>query len=202
MVVLGGFIGIIILTIGVTVFGTGLKPVTLALIGLPLGAAMHTYQDVQAYNYSQMHPMNDTVQIAEAVELYGVITDDSINNATETYYDTSSACPNTEWEWEWYQGTWRYTRITQNGVDVATLSANDTLNLNALRFRYDIEALNKHANGVFSAVELHNHCAFNFMYLAPDGESVEQIRTFEIDYIDRDSLCISEGPLVFEYRKK
>jgi hypothetical protein len=85
---------------------------------------------------------------------------------------------------------------------MATLSANDTLNLNALRFRYDIEALNKHANGVFSAVELQSKCAFNFMYLAPDGESVEQIRTFEIEYINRDSLCISEGPLVFEYRKK
>ena len=197
MVVLGGFIGLIILTIGITVFGTGFKPVTLALIGLPLGAAVHTYQDVQAYNYSQMHPMNDTIQIAEAVELYGVNTDDSLNSATEAYYD-SAACPDSEW----YQGTWRYTRITQNGVDVATLSANDTLNLNSLRFRYDIEALNKHANGVFSAVELHNRCAFNFMYLAPDGESVEQLRTSEIDYIDRDSLCISEGPLVFEYRKK
>ena len=76
------------------------------------------------------------------------------------------------------------------------------MQINSNRFRYDIEALNKHSNGVFNTIELQNKCAFSFMYLAADGELFEQIRTFEIDYIDQDSLCISEGPLVFEYRKK
>ena len=203
MVVLGSFIGLIILTIGITVFGTGLKPVTLALIGLPVSAAVHYSHDMQEVSAKRIYGMNqepDTIYgdtARDTAVFYYENPEGSDDYATEAYNDTM-ACPDSEW----YQGTWRYTRITQNGLEVATLSENDTMQLNSNRFRYDIESLNKHSNGMFSAVELHNRCAFNFMYLAPDGESVEQIRTFEIDYIDQDSLCISGGPLVFEYRKK
>ena len=211
MVALGGIIGLIIVIFGVSAFSTGLKPGTLALIGLPVSAAMHSVQDVQAVREERLYEMNqrpdtlygDTVSDIEV--FYYENPNESDSYATEAYYDTL-ACPDSEL----YQGTWRYTRITQNGIDleyeqvrlVTTLSENDTMQLNSNRFRYDIEALNKHSNGIFGTIELHNRCAFNFMYLAPDGETVEQIRTFEIDYIDQDSLCISEGPLVFEYRKK
>ena len=211
MVALGGFIGLIIVIFGVSAFSTGIKPSTLALIGLPVSAAMHSVQDVQAVREERLYEMNQ-----QPNTIYGDTASDTAvfyyenpnefdSYATEAYYDTM-ACPDSEW----YQGTWRYTRITQNGIDleyeqvrlVTTLSENDTMQLNSNRFRYDIKSLNKHSNGIFGTIELHNRCAFNFMYLAPDGESVEQIRTFEIDYIDQDSLCISEGPLVFEYRKK
>ena len=211
MVALGGIIGLIIVIFGVSAFSTGLKPGTLALIGLPVSAAMHSVQDVQAVREERLYEMNqrpdtlygDTVSDIEV--FYYENPNESDSYATEDYYDTL-ACPDSEL----YQGTWRYTRITQNGIDleyeqvrlVTTLSENDTMQLKSNRFRYDIEALNKQSNGIFGTIELHNRCAFNFMYLAPDGETVEQIRTFEIDYIDQDSLCISEGPLVFEYRKK
>ena len=233
MVALGGIIGLIIVIFGVSAFSTGLKPGTLALIGLPVSAAMHSVQDAQAVREERLYEMNqrpntlygDTISDIEVFyyemnqqpdTLYGDTVSDievfyyenpneSDSYATEAYYDTL-ACPDSEL----YQGTWRYTRITQNGIDleyeqvrlVTTLSENDTMQLNSNRFRYDIKSLNKHSNGIFGTIELHNRCAFNFMYLAPDGETVEQIRTFEIDYIDQDSLCISEGPLVFEYRKK
>ena len=211
MVALGGIIGLIIVIFGVIAFSTGLKPGTLALIGLPVSAAMHSFQESQDFREERMYGMNqqpdtlygDTVSDIEV--FYYENPNESDSYATKAYYDTM-ACPDSEW----YQGTWRYTRITQNGIDleyeqvrlVTTLSENDTMQLKSNRFRYDIEALNKHSNGIFGTIELHNRCAFNFMYLAPDGETVEQIRTFEIDYIDQDSLCISEGPLVFEYRKK
>lgn len=211
MVALGGIIGLIIVIFGVIAFSTGLKPGTLALIGLPVSAAMHSFQESQDFREERMYGMNqqpdtlygDTVSDIEV--FYYENSNESDSYATEAYYDTM-ACPDSEW----YQGTWRYTRITQNGIDleyeqvrlVTTLSENDTMQLNSNRFRYDIKSLNKHSNGIFGTIELHNRCAINFMYLAPDGETVEQIRTFEIDYIDQDSLCISEGPLVFEYRKK
>ncbi len=211
MVALGGFIGLIIVIFGVSAFSTGLKPGTLALIGLPVSAAMHSLQESQDFREERMYEMNqqpDTIygdKASDPAVFYYENPEGSDVFATEAYYDTM-ACPDSEL----YQGTWRYTRITKNGIDleyeqvrlVTTLSENDTMQLNSNRFRYDIEALNKHSNGIFGTIELHNRCAFNFMYLAPDGETVEQIRTFEIDYIDQDSLCISEGPLVFEYRKK
>ena len=203
MVALGGFIGLIIVIFGVSAFSTGLKPGTLALIGLPVSAAMHSVQDVQAVREERLYEMNqrpdtlygDTVSDIEV--FYYENPNESDSYATEASYDTM-ACPDSDL----YQGTWRYTRITKNGIDVCALSENDTMQINSNRFRYDIKSLNKHSNGIFGTIELHNRCAFNFMYLAPDGETVEQIRTFEIDYIDQDSLCISEGPLVFEYRKK
>ena len=203
MVALGGIIGLIIVIFGVSAFSTGLKPGTLALIGLPVSAAMHSVQDVQAVREERLYEMNqqpNTIYGDTAMDtavFYYENPEESEEYATEATYDTV-ACPDSEL----YQGTWSYTRITKNGIDVCTLSENDTMQLKSNRFRYDIEALNKHSNGIFGTIELHNRCAFNFMYLAPDGESVEQIRTFEINYIDQDSLCISEGPLVFEYRKK
>lgn len=203
MVALGGFIGLIIVIFGVSAFSTGIKPSTLALIGLPVSAAMHSVQDVQAVREERLYEMNQ-----QPNTIYGDTASDTAvfyyenpnefdSYATEASYDTV-ACPDSEL----YQGTWRYTRITKNGIDVCALSENDTMQINSNRFRYDIEALNKHSNGVFNTIELQNKCAFSFMYLAADGELFEQIRTFEIDYIDQDSLCISEGPLVFEYRKK
>lgn len=211
MVALGGFIGLIIVIFGVSAFSTGLKPSTLALIGLPVSAAMHSSQESQDFREERMYGMNqepDTIYgdtASDTAVFYYENSEVSDDYATEAYYDTL-ACPDSEW----FQGTWRYTRITQKGIDlvyeqvslVTTLSENDTMQLNSNRFRYDIEALNKHSNGVFNTIELQNKCAFSFMYLAPDGDNIEQIRTFEIDYIDQDSLCISEGPLVFEYRKK
>ena len=211
MVALGGIIGLIIVIFGVSAFSTGLKPGTLALIGLPVSAAMHSLQESQDIREERMYGMNqqpDTMYgdtASDTAVFYYENPNESDSYATEAYYDTM-ACPDSEW----YQGTWRYTRITQNGIDleyeqvrlVTTLSENDTMQLNSNRFRYDIESLNKHSNGVFNTIELQNKCAFSFMYLATDGELFEQIRTFEIDYIDQDSLCISEGPLVFEYRKK
>ena len=203
MVALGGFIGLIIVIFGVSAFSTGIKPSTLALIGLPVSAAMHSVQDVQAVREERLYEMNQ-----QPNTIYGDTASDTAvfyyenpnefdSYATEASYDTV-ACPDSEL----YQGTWRYTRITKNGIDVCALSENDTMQINSNRFRYDIEALNKHSNGVFNTIELQNKCAFSFMYLAADGELFEQIRTFEIEYIDQDSLCISEGPLVFEYRKK
>lgn len=203
MVALGGIIGLIIVIFGVSAFSTGLKPGTLALIGLPVSAAMHSVQDVQAVREERLYEMNqqpntiygDTAR--DTAVFYYENPEESEEYATEATYDTV-ACPDSEL----YQGTWSYTLITKNGIYVCTLSENDTMQLNSNRFRYDIKSLNKHSNGIFGTIELHNRCAFNFMYLAPDGETVEQIRTFEIDYIDQDSLCISEGPLVFEYRKK
>lgn len=211
MVALGGFIGLIIVIFGLSAFSTGLKPSTLALIGLPVSAAMHSWQDRQQIREESWYEMNqqpDTIYgdtARDTAVFYYENPEGSDVFATEAYYDTM-ACPDSEW----YQGTWRYTRITKNGIDleyeqvrlVTTLSENDTMQLNSNRFRYDIESLNKHSNGIFSTLELQNKCAFSFMYLAPDGDNIEHIRTFEIDYIDQDSLCISEGPLVFEYRKK
>ena len=203
MVALGGIIGLIIVIFGVSAFSTGLKPGTLALIGLPVSAAMHSVQDVQAVREERLYEMNqqpntiygDTAR--DTAVFYYENPEESEEYATEATYDTV-ACPDSEL----YQGTWRYTRITKNGIDVCALSENDTMQINSNRFRYDIEALNKHSNGVFNTIELQNKCAFSFMYLAADGELFEQIRTFEIDYIEQDTLCISEGPLVFEYRKK
>lgn len=203
MVAVGSFIGIIILVLGITTFGAGIKPVALALIGLPVSAAINYSHDMQEVRAKSMNGMNqdsdsnyeDTAR--DTAVFYYENPNESYSYATEGYHDTIPF-PDSEW----YQGTWRYTRITKDGIDVTTLSENDTMQLNSNRFRYDIESLNKHSNGIFSAVELYNRFAFKFMYLAPDEESVEQIRTFKIDYINRDSLCISEGPLVFEYRKK
>ncbi len=47
MIALGGIIGLVIVVFGISSVGSGFKPWTLALIGLPAGAAIHTYQDYE-----------------------------------------------------------------------------------------------------------------------------------------------------------
>ena len=194
-----GSIGLILVVFGISTWRTGLNPVTLALIGLPASAAVHTVQDMRQVREERLYEMNNleaqsadseyAIEEAVPVEPYGA-------PAVET---VSTNCP----KYNSITGTWQYTHIFKNGLEVAEMAPSDTLVLeNTLRFRYDIEALKKHSQGAFSLIEQDNKCAFVFMYQAEDGVNYQQTRTFQIEYIDRDSLCISEGPMTFEYRRK
>jgi len=192
-----GSIGLILVVFAISAWRTGLNPVTLALIGLPASAAIHSVQDYQEIreerlNNPEAQPADSEYAIEEAMP---VESDFIEAPAKET---VSITCPT----YNFVSGTWHYTRILKNGLDVAEMTPSDTLTLeNTLRFRYDIQALNKHSQGTFSIIEQEEKCAFVFMYQAENGSGFDQTRTFKIEYIDGDSLCISEGPLTFEYHR-
>lgn len=196
-----GSIGLVLVIFGISTWRSGLNPVTLALIGLPTSAAIHSVQDMRQVREERLYEMNNLeaesadseYAIAEAVPVEPNPVDAP---AMETI---PSKCPT----YNYVTGTWQYTQISKNGAEVAKMAPSDTLIMeNTLRFRYDIEALNKHSQGAFSLVEQDDKCAFVFMYLDETGTNFNLTRTFQIEYIDRDSLCISEGPLTFEYRRK
>jgi len=206
MVALGGILGLIVIVFGVSTFRSGLNPATLALIGLPVGAAIHSVQDMQEIRNERMYEMNENAIEAEESTVYSqdLIEEDGAIEVPETLPELQN-CP----QIESFLGTWEYKRITKNGEGVATLNSNDTMLLagrysdtTAFEFKYDIEMLNKHSKGVFNLVEQDQNCAFVFVYFAPDGISFSEARTFKISHFDGDSLCITEGPLAFEYRKK
>lgn len=66
MVALGGIIGLVIVVFGIGTIGSGFKPWTLALIGLPAGAAMYTYQDYQEIREERQYELYESD--VEAVE--------------------------------------------------------------------------------------------------------------------------------------
>ena len=207
MVALGGSIlGLIILVFGVSTFSAGLNPTTLALIGLPLGAAVHSIQESQDLREERIYEMHENEIEAEELTEYSpdLIEEDGAIEVRETLPGLQN-CP----QIESFLGTWEYKRITKNGKDVATLNSNDTMliagrysDTTAFEFKYDIEMLNKHSKGVVNLVEQDQNCAFVFVYFAPDGISFSEARTFKISHFDGDSLRLTEGPLAFEYRKK
>jgi len=208
MIALGGIIGLVIVVFGISSVGSGFKPWTLALIGLPAGAAIHTYQDYEDIRNERRYELYESdveavesTVYAPAPDLSGI--EDAIE-VTETLPEFRRCA-----EIESFLGTWEYKRITKNGEDVATMNSYDTMSLTvqysdttAFQFQYDIEILNKHSKGIFNLVEQDQNCAFVFRYFAPDGISFTEARTFQIAHFDGDSLCITEGPLAFEYRKK
>lgn len=208
MVALGGIIGLVIVVFGIGTIGSGFKPWTLALIGLPAGAAMYTYQDYQEIREERQYELYESDVEAVESTVYAPAPDISDMEDAIEVTETLPELHNCS-EIGSYLGKWEYKRITKNGEDVAEMNPTDTMVLSAeysdttsFHFQYDIEMLNKHSKGVFGLIEQDQNCAFVFSYFAPDGQSISQSRTFQISYFDGDSLCITEGPLAFEYRKK
>lgn len=210
MFAIGALIGLTVIISGISFWHWGLNPTTLAVIGLPTAAAVHSVQDMDAIRNERLYELNHPEAITADSEYYSaeaypeetfadVVALEPESVVTIESIDRSKTCPNSEL----YLGTWRYTRIAKNGLGIAKLTENDTLYFsNTNSFKYDIESLNKHAQGMFTTVEVNDSCSFEFRYLSFQTEMYDTIRNFNIEYIDGDSLCISEGPLTFEYKRK
>lgn len=97
-------------------------------------------------------------------------------------------------------GTWTYQSVTKMDSLVFEVNNNDTLVFSTNAFKYDIASVQKHMQGNWQVIRLHNDSfptAVQLEYLP-----TQQVRQFGILKINDSSLVFQEKGIIFTFSKR